>query len=317
MRSEKLNEALEFLNEEFPTHHWEYYDVNIGEERARASKWPGKENEEIMVCVHKGKGLYEEFHRQDFFFFNFAYEGDYDALSCSPANVITVKQGEYYIAQPFSPYSLHGHTGDDEIIIIGVLMQKEAFFKSVMSVLSANAELFEFFLTPTINLYSDRYIRLKTADDSPMRAILDLMVTEYANRKEDTQEVLKPLTLSLLMQISREYKAANVKKEEKLSDRIVRYITEHIDTVSLKELAEKFHYHPNYISTVLSNEIGKPFSRILLEQRMQRAVVLLKNTSLSIFDISYMLGYENSSNFFKTFKKYYHKSPRDYIEESD
>lgn len=45
---------------------------------------------------------------------------------------------------------------------------------------------------------------------------------------------------------------------------------------------------------------------------MERAGILLKGTSLPIEEIALMLGYSNSSNFYKVFREYYHMSPREY-----
>ena len=52
--------------------------------------WPGEPDESIMICVHKGPDIHEMFHRQDFFFLNFAYQGDYGALSYKYDNHITI-----------------------------------------------------------------------------------------------------------------------------------------------------------------------------------------------------------------------------------
>ena len=49
---------------------------------------------------------------------------------------------------------------------------------------------------------------------------------------------------------------------------------------------------------------------------MERAVLLMQNTTLSIEEISVMLGYSNQSNFYKAFKGYFGKTPRDYISPS-
>ena len=87
----------------------------------------------------------------------------------------------------------------------------------------------------------------------------------------------------------------------------------HSDVVTLKDIAARFSYHPNYISALLHRELGKTFTEILLEQRMERAVILLKGTTLSIEEIALMLGYSNSSNFYKAFREYFHQSPRNYI----
>lgn len=106
------------------------------------------------------------------------------------------------------------------------------------------------------------------------------------------------MVLTLLMQVARQYRqSAPVPENETLADRIVRYIGAHSAAVTLKDIAAHFSYHPNYISTLLRRETGKSFSEILLEQRMERAVSLLKGTDLSIEEIAEMLGYSNSSNF--------------------
>ena len=136
---------------------------------------------------------------------------------------------------------------------------------------------------------------------------------EYANPQDDTQAILQPMVLTLLMMVARQYKLSiPVPKNEKLSDKIVRYMSEHSDIVTLKDISKHFSYHPNYISTQLRREIGKTFSEIFLEQRMERAAFLLRGTNLSVEEIAAMLGYSNSSNFYKAFREFYQCSPRDY-----
>ena len=145
-----------------------------------------------------------------------------------------------------------------------------------------------------------------------------MMVVEYANPHEDTQAILKPLVLTLFMHVARRYASQYAAQNpepvsEKLSDKILQYMSTHSDVVALKDIAKQFSYHPNYISALLRRETGKSFSEILLEQRMERAASLLKGTDLSIEEIALMLGYSNSSNFYKAFRVYYGKSPREYF----
>ena len=42
----------------------------------------------------------------------------------------------------------------------------------------------------------------------------------------------------------------------------------------------------------------------------------MKNTSLTIEEISVLLGYSNHSNFYKAFKEYYQMTPREYLNET-
>lgn len=113
--------------------------------------------------------------------------------------------------------------------------------------------------------------------------LLEMMVIEYATPREDTQAVLQPLVLALLMLVARQYKCSHpVSCGGFLPDQIIRHMGEHADTVTLKELAKHFAYHPNYISTLLRRKTGKSFSEILLELRMARALSLLRGTGLPV-----------------------------------
>ena len=310
MNDSKLEKALETLGEQFAHRNWKYIDVPPGSQKEKSYEWPGASNEKIMICVHKGPDIQEMFHRQEFFFFNFAYRDDYGALSYRYDNHITVHENECYIGQPFAGYALYAHS-QEEIIIIGVLIQKEAFFKTCLPVLSADANLFRFFLTPQTDEYAEEFIHLRFDDSGWIRSLLEMMVMEYADPQPGTQDILQPMVLTLLMLIARQYRRSTPAVEgERLSEQIIRYIGEHADVVSLKEIAKHFSYHPNYVSALLHRETGKSFSEILLEQRMERAVSLINGTTLSIEEIAAMLGYSNSSNFYKAFKKYFGISPR-------
>lgn len=317
MKKERLLPAIDKLADIFDHIDWQYVEAPPGSNLEKTELWPGEPDEDVMICVYKGHYINQLFHRQDFFFFNFAYQGDYGALSYHFDNRIIVREGECYIGQPGAGYAPNGKS-EQEIIIIGVLIQKEAFFKTFFHALSADRKMFRFFLNPQMDESSDEYIHLKFDDEYTIRCLLELMVIEYGNKTDDTQQILKPLVLSLFMQIARQYAASqhaenkDHDREETPCEKIVTYISEHYDTVTLSDVAAKFSYHPNYISYLLRKETGKKFSEILLEQRMERAVGLLSATELSVEEIAYMLGYSNTSNFYKAFRGYYHASPREY-----
>ena len=310
----RLHHAIRKLARNWTHLNWEFRDVSLGGKPDKMSQWQGDPNEDIMVVVFQGNHISEPFHRQDFFFIDYAYHKDYHALSAKFDNLITVREGDCYIGQPFSGYALRGDCAEDEIIMIGVHIKKETFFREYLPALSTDADMFRFFLDPQTDTFSDEFIHLSFEKSSPVRALLEQMVIEYADKQEDTQQILKPLVLSLFMLIARRYRLEKPNQTgETLSERIVQYIHTHADTVTLKEIAEHFSYHPNYISTLLHQEQGKTFSQIVLEKRMERAVILLRGTTLSIEEIASMLGYSNHSNFYKAFREYYGMTPREYI----
>ena len=305
-----LRAAIKHLGEQWDQLNWDFRDYPIGTKMDKMSQWQGDPSEEIMVVVFKGKHISEPFHRQEFFFIDFAYHNSYDALSADFDNLITVKENDCYIGQPFSGYALRGDSRTDDIVMIGVHIKREAFFREYFPAIAADPDLFRFFLAPQQNQFSDEFIHISCPEASPVRTLLEMMVLEYANQKSDTQAVLKPLLLALFLQISRIYREEkDVSDDRSLKDQIVEYIASHPEHVTLQELSERFSYHPNYISSLLRKEYGMSFSELVLRSRMERAQMLLQNTQLSNERIAEMLGYTNTSNFYKAYKKYYGVTP--------
>ena len=312
MDNRQIELAIHKLGIEFEHLDLSFHRMKNGKAGDVTSYWPGKENEDVMVCVFKGHEIREPFHRQDFFFLNYAYQNSYEALSSKYDNLITVHENECYIGQPYSGYALRGKS-EQEIIILGVLIRKEAFFREYLPILYTDADLFRFFIDPQTNRFSDEFIHLAVPSGHAIRSLLEMMAVEYADAQSDTQPILKSMLQTLLLEIARRYRLQkNTTAKQTISEQILAYMDDHSDVVTLKTIAGQFGYHPNYISALLHKETGRTFSEILLEKRMNRAVLLMQNTTLSLEEISAMLGYSNHSNFYKAFKAYYGTTPREY-----
>lgn len=312
-RSVMLDLAIHKLGVEFGSLDLTFHKMSSGNKSDVTSYWPGSNDEDVMVCVFKGTEIIEPFHRQDFFFINYAYENSYNALSEKYDNLITVHENECYLGQPYSGYALRGKN-EEGIIIFGVLIRRDSFFREYLPTVYTDSDLFRFFIEPQTNKYSDEFIHLSLTKDHVIRTILELMVMEYADRKDDTQRILKSMLRTLLLEIARRYRVERTDIAPKsIAEQMLVYMDDHSDVVTLKEIAARFGYHPNYVSTLLHRETGKKFTEILLGKRMERAVLLMKNTMLSIEEISVLLGYSDQSNFYKAFREYYGTTPRDYL----
>lgn len=316
-KSKEFDEALKILRAKFARMKFPVDSRAPAKKGAVLYKWPGKPDEDVMVCAPVFKKR-EPFHRHDFFYFNFTMKGQYDSISRARDKRITIKEGELYAGQPSARHALLPTGNERENVIIGVLIQKRVFFKDFLPMISADTKLFRFFLEPEKNSASNEFLHFKMKDDSAARALLEMMAVEYAAENEDTQAVLKPLALSFLMQVSRQCSSRFVSKKrsaiskDRLSDKIVRYMSAHISEVTLGGIARKFSRHPNYVSSLLRKETGFSFSEILFDLRMERAKILLKESELSIEEIAYMTGYNDSSNFYKAFRKKFGMSPREF-----
>lgn len=313
---DRVCEAVNSLAEKFPNLDWDFRPVPTGGKTELISQWLGDPSEDIMVVSFRGKHYIEKFHKQDFFFINFVCQNGYDVLSSKYDNHLHLNEGDIYIGQPYSGYALK-IDDEDEVIMVGLHIKKELFYREYLNFLSADPSLFHFFLDPNTNQFSDEYIRLHLDDNHVIWSLIYQMALEYANKTENTQAILHSIMLTLTMYISREYARQYVDagEESSLALKMAAYIETHSDNVTLKTLSKHFGYHPNYISKYLHSETGKTFSELLLEKRMEKARLLLQNTDLTIEKIAAMLGYSNNSNFYKAFRSYFHTTPREYLKQ--
>jgi AraC-like DNA-binding protein len=217
------------------------------------------------------------------------------------------------VGQPFCGYGIQ-HSGDNPATVIGVLIQKELFYRDFLPIVSTDPAMLRFFIEPRDDEFSTDFLRFSFPKDSPVRSLLELMIMEYADKHEDTQDVLKSLAGALILHIARRYRLiAPEKSGQSASDKIIAYMTRHLENVTLADIGRDFSYHPTYISNLLKKDTGSTFSEILLRLRMERAVMLMKGTTLRNEEIAAMLGYNDSSNFYKAFKEYYGMTPREYL----
>ncbi|NOU58370.1 helix-turn-helix domain-containing protein [Marinifilum caeruleilacunae] len=81
---------------------------------------------------------------------------------------------------------------------------------------------------------------------------------------------------------------------------------------SVKYCAKKLHLSPNYLGDLLKQETGKSAMEHIHYHLIEKAKSLLLNSSQSVSEIAYQLGYEQTQNFSKFFKKKTQMSPLEY-----
>ena len=80
--------------------------------------------------------------------------------------------------------------------------------------------------------------------------------------------------------------------------------------ITLADVANYLGYNPSYLSRLFSSETGLSFTDYLSKVRLEAAVRLLNETSLSVGEISHKIGYSNQENFSRFFKKAMEVSPQ-------
>lgn len=98
--------------------------------------------------------------------------------------------------------------------------------------------------------------------------------------------------------------------KKRLNDNFSKLATGQAEKIgSVKEFAEHLNVHPNYLTNVIKTETGKPASEWIRERTLAEAQSLLNNTTLSISEITFRLGFSDTTHFAKFFKKHAGASP--------
>jgi two-component system, response regulator YesN len=84
--------------------------------------------------------------------------------------------------------------------------------------------------------------------------------------------------------------------------------------LNLQMLADRYHYSTSYFSELFKAKLGKTFIQYVSEVRMAKAVRLLEETSMNLWDIAELTHYSNPSYFSTKFKRMYGISPSEYRE---
>jgi len=80
----------------------------------------------------------------------------------------------------------------------------------------------------------------------------------------------------------------------------------------VQDYAELQNLHPNYLSNVIKSKTGKAIGTWITEKTIAEAKSLLQNSTISVKEIAYKLGFSASSHFSNYFSKYAEISPAAY-----
>ena len=189
------------------------------------------------------------------------------------------------------------------------------FFDNTISMLDNDESPLKKFIVDCLkNQDSDTpYLHFEVADILPIQNLVENLIwtlfNGVPNKRRINQTTMGLLFLQLLNYTDRLIYSDN---QEGLAFSTLKYVEEHYNDGSLGELAELLHYDFSWLSREIKRKTGKTYTELVQEKRLAQACYFLKNTDVSVDDISVRVGYDNVSYFHRLFKKTYGVTPHRY-----
>ncbi len=123
------------------------------------------------------------------------------------------------------------------------------------------------------------------------------------------QDIHQPVTQAILEDRTNSY----ISSINKIIDIIT---TRYMKEITIQTLADQMFMTPNYLSLLFKKNTGQTINEYITKVRMEKAMELLRNPSIRVFEVSQLVGYKNSDYFTKIFKRYTGIKPFEYKEMS-
>jgi AraC-like DNA-binding protein len=192
-----------------------------------------------------------------------------------------------------------------------------SFFDQVLEMIGTDNVLGTFFLNSLRQKGGEGgYLHFHVAEIKPVQNLLENMALELVDPKPNGTK-MNQVTMGLLCLELLRYTSLLESGGEKypaggLVWQVLQEIQDHYREADLTAFAREKGVSLSYLSTLIKKETGRSFKSLLLEKRMTKAAALLQTTALPVEEIIYLVGYENTSFFYRAFRERYGVSPKEY-----
>lgn len=104
------------------------------------------------------------------------------------------------------------------------------------------------------------------------------------------------------------------KTNEKLEEILIYLYHNYNKKITVADVTERFYISRTTLSKMFAQSVGDTFLSYLNKLRIKMAATVLRDTTLSVNEVMYRVGFTDSVHFFRTFKKYTGYTPSDYKE---
>lgn len=249
-----------------------------------------------------------------------AHRHDFFEIACTrEGNCRHTVEGQSFVMKPgdiavVPPNVQHHLLAAPDSRTFTVKIRRNAF-ENVFSSLMQSGTVLSSYVSDV--LYAKHYHNCLTfhcGRDSFLFDLLSRMMEQQAQKKSCWHQVMEGLLTTFFAYTvqnygdSIEFSAGDNIQRDRISA-VEAYLRRNFSTATLAGTAEHFFLSPSYLSALVKNQTGHTFSSILQRIRMDRAAELLASTERKVSWICEQVGYQDTTQFIRTFKKHYGITP--------
>lgn len=223
---------------------------------------------------------------------------------------LVLQEGELLLLNQHVSHAIR-KCGEEDLAVN--ILALPAFFDFALQMAGEDEALTSFLLS---TLHRDMeepiFIHYKVSEVLPVNNLIENMIWSLLFENQPDEQISKLTMATLLMTIGRNadhlIRSDSDPKHAVVAEAL-KEIEDNYSNPNLGRIADKYHVSLAYVSAMVKESTGQTFTDKLQEKRLKMATDLLQNSLLSVADISFMVGYNNTSYFYTLFKKHYDMTP--------
>ena len=255
-------------------------------------------------------------HSHDFFEFFYVLEGH--CVHQVGGKHSMLHAGDCCLIQPKVRHSIDV---SDESIVIDVLIRRSTFRQNFFSILQGDNLLSTFFMSTLYRGAGMDYLIFHTTGDHGFREMILDLCREYFVQEDYFRELVNGILMQVFVRLLRRHTETCElpDKRSATTDKameFIRYIQLNSADLTLDQLAQHFHYTPEYASRLIRQTTGQTYSQMVTQMRMENAKILLRDTTMTIAEVGASVGYDSPEHFIRTVSKTQGQTPSNYRKEA-
>lgn len=266
----------------------------------------------LRIAFDQATGI----HRHEYFEIDYVMRGE--ATLELDGDRRPMHSGEFCLLSPGLEHDIVPARGAQ---VIGITVPGVTVEQTLYRLLRRDTILTKFFHAVLDN---DKigYMLIGTPGDRRIREVLRGILHEHFFREEFAYDIISD-HLAILFAFVLRSCGDQYEWHDEEGDRrgiqgmlsVLKYMREHYRTLTLNELAERFHYEPSYLGKQIKAATGENYTEIIRGIRIDEAKRLLRTTNLSVDEVAEQVGYMGRVHFFRCFRKAVGMTPGDYRKE--